>query len=203
MAVIGETRKSKKRFSSTVGIGSRQQDLFGEEEISSRTSSVVSWRKSARRVDGSATGEGKQVVVLTSLVAVKFKMDGESAFQPGPLCATLRSFCLPCCFRDPWGGWAENDVFRDDWCVFVDEGTKTIVVLGDEAVKGVGWIGDEKGKVTRERDGASWRQRWGELVAEMRRVVGKDGASWRKIQMVAASSGMRWSIAEVTSSSRR
>ena len=32
--------------------------MFGEEEISSRTSSVVSWRKSARRVDGSATGEG-------------------------------------------------------------------------------------------------------------------------------------------------
>jgi hypothetical protein len=58
MAVIGETRKSIKRFSSTVGIASRQQDLFGEEEISSRTSSVVSWRKSARRVEGSATGEG-------------------------------------------------------------------------------------------------------------------------------------------------
>ncbi len=58
MAVVGETRKSIKRFSSTVGIGSRQQDLFGEEEISSRTSSVVSWRKLARRVDGSATGEG-------------------------------------------------------------------------------------------------------------------------------------------------
>ena len=81
--------------------------------------------------------------MLTSLVAVKFKMDGESAFQPGPLCATLRSLCLPCCFRDPWGGWAENDVFRDDWCVFVDEGTKTIIVLGDEAVKGVGRIGEE------------------------------------------------------------
>jgi hypothetical protein len=48
MAVIGEMRKSIKRFSSTVGIGSRQQNLFGEEEISSRTSSVVSWRKSAR-----------------------------------------------------------------------------------------------------------------------------------------------------------
>jgi hypothetical protein len=31
---------------------------FGEEKISSRTSSVVIWRKSARRVDGSATGEG-------------------------------------------------------------------------------------------------------------------------------------------------
>ncbi len=86
---------------------------------------------------------GKQVFVLTSFVAVKFKMDGESAFQPGPLCATLCSFCLPCCFRDPWGGWAENDVFRDDWCVFVDEGTKTVVVLGEEAVKVVGRIGDE------------------------------------------------------------
>jgi hypothetical protein len=64
--------------------------------------------------------------VLPSLVAAKFKMDNESAFQPGPLCVTLRSFCLPCCFRDPWGGWAENDVFRDDWCMFVDERTKTI-----------------------------------------------------------------------------
>ncbi len=53
---------------------------------------------------------------------------------------TLRSFGLPCCFRDPW---AENDVFREDWCMFVDERTKTIVVLGDEAVEGVGQIGDE------------------------------------------------------------
>ena len=48
MAVIGETRKSIKRFSSTVGIRSRQQDLFGEEEISLWTSLVFSWRKSAR-----------------------------------------------------------------------------------------------------------------------------------------------------------
>jgi hypothetical protein len=30
----------------------------------------------------------------------------------------------------------------------------------------------------------------------MGRVGGRDGASWRKIKMVAVSSGMRWSIAE-------
>jgi hypothetical protein len=53
--VIGETKKLIKRFSNTAGIGSRKQDLFGEEEINFRTSSVVSWRKSTRRVDGSAT----------------------------------------------------------------------------------------------------------------------------------------------------
>ena len=81
--------------------------------------------------------------MLPSLVTVKFKMDSESAFQPGPLCATLRSFCQPCCFSDPWGGWAENDVFRDDWCMFVDERTQTVVALGDEAVEGVGRISYE------------------------------------------------------------
>lgn len=57
-AVIGKTRKSIKRFSSAVGIGSRQQDLFGEDEINFRTSSVVSWWKSTRRTDDSAIGKG-------------------------------------------------------------------------------------------------------------------------------------------------
>ena len=44
--------------SSTVGIGSRQQDLFGEDEINLRTSLVVRWRKSTRRRDDSAIGKG-------------------------------------------------------------------------------------------------------------------------------------------------
>ncbi len=38
--------------------------------------------------------------MLPSLVTVKLKMDSESAFQPGLLCATLRSFCQPCCFHN-------------------------------------------------------------------------------------------------------
>ena len=57
MAVIGKRNKSIKRFSRTVGIGSRQQDLFGEDQNNLRTSSVVSWRKSTRRRDDSAIGK--------------------------------------------------------------------------------------------------------------------------------------------------
>ncbi len=58
MAVIGKRKKSIKRFSSTVGIGSRQQDLFGEDEINLWTSSGVSWQKSTRHRDDSAIGKG-------------------------------------------------------------------------------------------------------------------------------------------------
>ena len=52
MAVFGKTKKSINRFNA------RQQDLFGEDEINLRTSSVVSWRKSTRRRDDSAIGKG-------------------------------------------------------------------------------------------------------------------------------------------------
>lgn len=72
--------------------------------------------------------------MLPSLVAVEFEVDSESAFHPGPLRVTFSSFGLPCCFSDPWRGWAENDAFRDDWCMAVDEGTKAIVALGNKAV---------------------------------------------------------------------
>ena len=59
MEAFGAERMSAKRFSSTVGIGSRRLDLFGEKEISSRASSVVSLRKTAKRGSESATGDGK------------------------------------------------------------------------------------------------------------------------------------------------
>jgi hypothetical protein len=52
--------------------------------------------------------------VLPSFFVVEFKVDSESAFYSCPLCVTFRSFGLPCCFRYPWRGWAENDFFRDD-----------------------------------------------------------------------------------------
>ena len=59
MEAIGAERISAKRFSSTVGIGSRRLDLFGDKEISLRASSVVSLRKTAKWGSESATGDGK------------------------------------------------------------------------------------------------------------------------------------------------
>ena len=53
------------------------------------------------------------------------------------------SFRLSRCISDPRCGWAKDDVFSDDRCLPVDEREKAVAVLGDEAVKGVGWTGDE------------------------------------------------------------
>ena len=59
MVVIEGTSMSMKRFSSTVGIGSRQHDLLGEEVTSLRTSIVDSWRNSVRLGDVVSTGRGE------------------------------------------------------------------------------------------------------------------------------------------------
>ena len=81
--------------------------------------------------------------MLPSLVVVEFQVDNEFAQHSNPLCESHLSFRLSRFISDPRCGWVKDDVFSENRCLLVDEREKAVVVLVDEAVKGVGWTGDE------------------------------------------------------------